>query len=247
MYVQSPKMNQFNILKAVAADAHVTQAELARHSSLSVAMVNNYMKELCSSGLIEYHRKNSKTMSYHLTQRGAEQLEALHLELMLEMASLIASAQALLRERIAGQAKGDLRRVVILGSGHLARLAFHALESAGLKILGICDDDPKVLGNDFCGRQILSSSQIRFIAPDAVVVADSQENGFASFDFSELENSNIKVIRLLSSSTSRSPREENSRQDSFSADGYAEIPGEVTNLPLPANEPAFESQKKPAI
>ena len=48
LYLQSPKLNQLNILKQVAADAHITQAELAACCSLSVAMVNNYMKELRS-------------------------------------------------------------------------------------------------------------------------------------------------------------------------------------------------------
>ena len=29
LYLQSPKLNQLNILREVAADAHITQAELA--------------------------------------------------------------------------------------------------------------------------------------------------------------------------------------------------------------------------
>jgi predicted transcriptional regulator len=57
LFLQSPKHNQLNILREVAVDAHVTQAELAARCALSVAMVNNYMKELCRSGLMEYHRR----------------------------------------------------------------------------------------------------------------------------------------------------------------------------------------------
>ena len=43
LYIQSPKLNQLNILREVAANANITQAELAGRCSLSVAMVNNYM------------------------------------------------------------------------------------------------------------------------------------------------------------------------------------------------------------
>jgi predicted transcriptional regulator len=77
LYLQSPKLNQLNILRDVAANAKVTQAELAKLCSLSVAMVNNYMKELCGSGLLEYRRKTAKSITYHLTPAGARYLEAL--------------------------------------------------------------------------------------------------------------------------------------------------------------------------
>ena len=54
LYIQSPKLNQLNLLREVAANARITQAALATRCSLSVAMVNNYMKDLCNSGLLEY-------------------------------------------------------------------------------------------------------------------------------------------------------------------------------------------------
>jgi predicted transcriptional regulator len=205
LYLQSPKLNQLNILKEVAANAKITQAELAKRCSLSVAMVNNYMKELCRTGLLEYHRRSSKSISYHLTSSGEQHLNTLHAEMIDEMVAMFVAAKEKIRDRILSQAHSELQRVVLFGSGHLAQLVFHALELAGIRIVGICSDDPKAVGRDFCGREILSPSQIRFIAPDAVVVADLLRTEAICRSLEPLAARGICVIRLDGCSEPKTP------------------------------------------
>jgi DNA-binding MarR family transcriptional regulator len=196
LYTQSPKLNQLNILREVAANAKVTQAELAKLCMLSVAMVNNYMKELCGSGLLEYHRRSIKTVTYHLTPSGKEHLKILQAELISEMVGMFVAAKEQIRDRIADQAKTELRRVVLHGSGNLAQLAFHALELADTDIVGICSDNPEAIGKEFCGREVLNSSQIRYLAPDAVIVADSLRAEEICQNLEFLLDRGIELIRL---------------------------------------------------
>jgi predicted transcriptional regulator len=196
LYLQSPRLNQLNILREVAANANITQAELARLCSLSVAMVNNYMKELCSNGLLEYHRKSTKNVTYHLTSSGSRHLEILQSELIDEMVGMFAAAKEQIRNRIVSQAPEALQRVVLFGSGHLAQLAFHALELIGASILGICNNDIEAIGSDFCGREVLSASQIRFLEPDAVIVADSLRTEEICRSLEFLADKGIGLIRL---------------------------------------------------
>ena len=197
LYTQSPKLNQLNILREIDANPKVTQAELARRCALSVAMVNNYMKELCGSDLLEYHRRSIKNVTYHLTPSGKDHLKILQAELISEMVGMFVAAKEQILGRIVDQAKTELKRVVLFGSGNLAQLAFHALELADADIVGICSDNPEAIGKDFCGREVLNSSQIRYLAPDAVIVADShrtQEKGTSHF-WTPLERG-IEIIRL---------------------------------------------------
>ena len=196
LYLQSPKMNQLNILKEVAADPHITQAELAGRCSLSVAMVNNYMKGLCGDGLLQYRRKTIKSVTYHLTPSGTKQLEVLQSGLTDEMVRMFIAAKKHICDRIANQTSHELQRVVLFGTGHLAQLAFHALESAGTSILGVCDDNPTIIGGDFCGREVLGPSQIRYLEPDAVIVAESVRTEEIVRNIRYLENRGIKLIRL---------------------------------------------------
>jgi predicted transcriptional regulator len=198
LYLQSPKLNQLNILREVAANARITQAELAARCSLSVAMVNNYMKDLCNSGLLEYRRKSVKSVTYHLTPSGERHLGTLQTELIGEMAEMFAFAKEHIRSQIMQQASSALQRVVLFGSSHLAHLVFHAVESAGIKVLGICDDDPEAIGGDFCGREVGNLSRIRFLAPDALIVSKNNLRDEILEELNALARRGIEVIYVVS-------------------------------------------------
>jgi DNA-binding MarR family transcriptional regulator len=196
LYIPAPKLNQLHILKEIAGDPDITQAELARRCALSVAMVNNYMKELCDLGLLEYRRKNSKTVSYHVTPTGKQATDATEKELLNELISLIAQAKAQVHEIITSQARSELRRVVLYGSGILAEIAFHALEDAKISVMGVCSDDPCEVGQEWCGRERINSSQIRYMAPDAVVIALLQRSDDVYLSLTHLNQYGIDLIRL---------------------------------------------------
>jgi hypothetical protein len=105
-------------------------------------------------------------------------------------------AKAQIRERIMGQSTEGLQRVVLFGCGPLAQLVFHSLEVTGVRILGVCDENIETIGSDFCGREVLNSSQIRFLAPDAVIIADTQRTEEIYQSLLPLTSSGIKIVRL---------------------------------------------------
>jgi predicted transcriptional regulator len=190
-----------NILKQVDADAHITQAELAGRCSLSVAMVNNYMKELCRIGYLEYHRRTIKSVTYHLTPLGTKQLGVLQAELIGEMVDLFTAAKSQIQNCILSQCSSELQRVVLFGCGALAQLVFHSFEATGARILGICDDNIETIGSDFCGREVLNSSQIRFLAPDAVIIADVKRTEDIYQSLQHLSSNGIQILRLNAQET----------------------------------------------
>ena len=160
LYLQSPKLNQLNLLREVSGNARITQAELANRCSLSVAMVNNYMKDLCSHGLLHYNRKSNKNVTYHLTASGIRHLETLQSELILEMTRMYENAKEHIRNRILDQAKSALQRVMVYGNGDLAQLVFHALELSGISILGVCHDDELFRQHLGTGQRVLPAAGV---------------------------------------------------------------------------------------
>ncbi len=206
LYIPSPKLNQLHIMQQIAIDPHVTQASLARHCSLSVAMVNNYMKALCGAGLLEYQRKSSKTVSYHLTPAGRQAASETTQSLIHELVYLFADAKEKVRDCLRSNGSGELRRVVLYGSGDLAELVYHALDAANVNVVGVCDDDPARIGRDWCGREVFNPSQIRFIAPDAVVLADDNRSDELYSTLSYLQDRGIRVICVNGNSASAQPQ-----------------------------------------
>ncbi|HYK90803.1 MAG TPA: hypothetical protein VE398_18665 [Acidobacteriota bacterium] len=154
------------------------------------------MKDPCSTGLLEYHRRSSKCITYQLTAAGRDQLQNIQEELVHEMVSIFAEAKERIRERILASAHKVLQRVIQFGSGHLADLVFHALEPAKFGVVGICNDDPARIGQEWCGRQVISRSQIRYIAPDAVVVATGDKTSEICESLRQVLDRGIQVLRL---------------------------------------------------
>jgi predicted transcriptional regulator len=196
LYLPSPKLNHLNILREIGAHAKITQAELATGCALSVAMVNNYMKELCRSGMIEYHRRSIKSVTYHLTSSGKDYFEKLQSEMIQAMLAMFVKAKKQLQACIMNQAPSVFERAVLYGSGHLAQLVFHSFDDTGVKILGFCDDNIEAIGTQICGRQIMNASQIRFLAPDAVIIVDLERTEEICRNLQFLANQGMKLIRL---------------------------------------------------
>jgi DNA-binding MarR family transcriptional regulator len=196
LYIPAPKLNELRILKEIESDPDITQAELARRCALSVAMVNNYMKELGDRGFLEFRRKNSKTISYYVTPAGKEAADDTRSELLQELIRLLTDAKEQVKNIILSQAHRELHRVVLYGSGILAEIAFHALEAAKVNVIGVCSDDPVEIGQEWCGRERINPSQIRYMAPDAVVLALLQRSDDVYLRLVHLNQYDIKVIRL---------------------------------------------------
>jgi predicted transcriptional regulator len=196
LFLPAPRLNQLNLMQQIALDPHVTQSELAHSCSLSVAMVNNYMKDLCAQGYLHYERKSSRSIFYHLTTAGETVLEETGRELNRELAAFFCEAKARVLDSILRQAGKPIHRVVLFGTGDLAELAYHALESAEVSIVGVCDGSTPGRPREWCGREMLNPTQIRFLVPDAVVVADTSLAEGTYQSLSGLRDRGILVILL---------------------------------------------------
>ena len=196
LFIHSPRLNLLNILEQIEGDSRLTQAELASRCRLSVAMVNNYMQDLCRSGLLEYHRRSSKSVTYHVTAKGETQLSEIRHALLLEMTDLYDQAKERICRLVLRRMPRGLHRAVLVGCGHIAELALHALESADIQVVGICSDDPAHVGRELGGHAILALSQVRHLSPDAIIIADLSQAEDTNRDLAYLQDRGIPTIRI---------------------------------------------------
>lgn len=201
LFIAAPRLNQFNILNLLASDPHLTQAELAQRCDLSVAMVNNYMKELRGAGLLDYRCKSTKSVSYHITPAGHEKAESVRHELLEEMVGLFAQAKEEIRSIVMARAPEAPSRVILYGTGNLAEVALLAIESAGVDVIGVCDHDPDKVGRTWCGQRILSPSQLLPLQPDAVIIADCEKATEILRYLEPLRTQGTRILQLCETSS----------------------------------------------
>ncbi len=202
LFIAAPRLNQFNILNLLASDPHMTQAELAQRCDLSVAMVNNYMKELRGAGLLDYRCRSTKSVSYHITPSGREKAESVRHELLDEMIGLFAQAKDEIRSIVRARAPEALNRVVLYGTGNLAEVAFLAIESAGVEVVGVCDHNSDKVGRIWCGRKILSLSQVLSLQPDVVIVAECERVTEILGELEPLRTQGMRILQLWETGSS---------------------------------------------
>jgi len=196
LHLRSPRFNMLLLLHHLYGCPKLTQARLAALTGLSVAMVNNYLKEMCASGTIEYHRKSSRVVTYHLTQEGLQVLDRLRNEFTAATLRLYAEEKERMREKVLRVGGESLHEVILFGAGDRAEIAFHALEDAHLHVSAICDEDTARIGTEWCGRAILSCQQIRHLRPDAVVVAGAPRSETAARVLEGLAHEGVRLIHV---------------------------------------------------
>jgi hypothetical protein len=141
------------------------------------------------------------------------------------MVNRFAASKARIRDRVLTQVHGALHRVVIIGSGDLAEMAFHALESARISVIGICDFQDTNVGRDWCGRKILDPSQILYLKPDGVIIADTRCSAEVYGSLKYLSDYGIHVICL----GARSPGRNGGGGGNSGEDDPAPPPGELVH------------------
>ena len=131
-----------------------------------------------------------------MTPAGKEAVDSIERDLLIELVRLFGDAKRRIREIVQSQARIGLRRVVLYGSDDLAELALHAIETADVNLVGICDDNPSMVGRDWCGREIQNPYQIPSIAPDCVVVASLNRANEICNSLNSLRSRGTRLIRL---------------------------------------------------
>lgn len=91
LFIPTTRLNRCRILKLIRDDPNIKQFQIAFGTNLSVAMVNNYIRELEENGLIVCVRKTSKTLTYQITAAGSVLIEQVSRELAEEVLSMAKS------------------------------------------------------------------------------------------------------------------------------------------------------------
>jgi len=71
----SKELRRLSILSAICNDAKISQHRIGHVTHLSSSMVNNYIKEFLTNGLIIVSGETNRTQQYHLTDKGKAELK----------------------------------------------------------------------------------------------------------------------------------------------------------------------------
>ena len=169
---ETKSMLDLRALEEIDKNPKISQRELSNHLGVAVGITNVLLKKLAHKGLIKIRGNNNRTLTYHLTHAGVLAKSRLAMRWTLNTIEFYRQARRSIVERLADLAAKGVTSVVLYGIGELTEIAIIVAPEAGLKVVGIIDDQAQQDGSD---RQILEYESMKLEElsnkePDAVIV-----------------------------------------------------------------------------
>jgi len=186
------------ILDTLAQDSQVSQSELGRRANLSGAMVNQYLKEMVDSQLIEYARVNGKSFRYLLTGEGEARRRAMFSNFSSETVQIYTALKTAVAHKLRSLKARGVVRLILFGASETCEIVLQALRAIGsFEIMALVDNDPAKAGKTLDGYVISPPVVLDSLRPQAVVITSFGCQEEIHGQLEELhEQHNVEIIRL---------------------------------------------------
>ncbi|KAF0233576.1 MAG: regulatory protein [Desulfovibrionaceae bacterium] len=197
-YRPSKAARYLAILDTLAQDNQVSQNELGRRANLSGAMVNQYLKEMAETNLIEFERVNGKSFRYLLTDEGEARRRTMFSSFSSETVQIYTALKAAIVHKLANLKSRSLVKLVLFGASETCEIVLQALRtSGGFEVMALVDNDPAKAGKTLGGYVISPPVVLDSLRPQAVVITSYGCQEEIHGQLRELYGQhNVEIIRL---------------------------------------------------
>jgi DNA-binding MarR family transcriptional regulator len=158
------------ILDALSRDSGLSQFELGRQLNLSGAMVNQYLKQLQSSGLVEFLPVNGKSYHYALTDQGKQSRRRMFSDYSSETVRLYTTIKDFVLARLGELRDRGKRRLALFGAAETCEVVLSALRDSDFQVVVLLDNDSRKQGQIFNGHVVSAPHVLEQVDCDAVVI-----------------------------------------------------------------------------
>jgi len=187
---------RLSVLLAIHDSPHTSQHKIGQSTHLSSSMVNNYIKEFQTEGIINVEGKTNRTQSYHLTTSGQKELITSLLSYSAEIIQLYSAAKREVGERLHALESEGIRTVCLFGAAETAEVVYAATKGTNLQVVALVDSDPGKQGKAFNGLMIQAPESLRDVTADAVVITSFARQEEIHRHIQEIAGQKIKVKKL---------------------------------------------------
>ncbi|BCS89512.1 winged helix-turn-helix transcriptional regulator [Pseudodesulfovibrio sediminis] len=165
------------ILDALSRDSSLSQFELGKQLHLSGAMVNQYLKQLQSEGLVEYLPINGKSYNYTLTEEGQQSRQRMFSDYSSETVRLYSTIKEFVLDKLNVLETADKRKLALFGASETCEVVLSALRETSFKVMALLDNDTNKQGQIFNGHVVSAPHVLDQMDCDAVVITSFGKQG----------------------------------------------------------------------
>ena len=160
------------LLDELSKNNDITQRALSRNLGVALGLVNSYIKNLVSRGLVTVSSIPRNRYKYFITPKGITEKTRLTYEHLRNYTNLYRVARHDFRRLFAELENSGFKRIVFCGSDEVSEIAFLSLKETGLELLCVLDDEKA--GQKFFGMEILGLKDASTLDAERFVITSFQ-------------------------------------------------------------------------
>jgi DNA-binding MarR family transcriptional regulator len=158
----------FRLMGELDKDGTSSQRELSHRLNISVGLVNTFLKRLVNKGYFKVKTMPKNRLKYFLTPEGLARKSRLTAEYLRYSITFYGDIKQLLISKFNEIESKQKKRILFLGAGEVAELAYLYLHLTTLELAGLVDDQKT--GTNFFGFVIKGMESINDTPWDMVLL-----------------------------------------------------------------------------
>jgi DNA-binding MarR family transcriptional regulator len=171
--MDSTSYREMRLLDHVAQRPEITQRELANRLGIALGLTNLMLRRLTKKGYIKIRNIKRHRLRYLITPKGILEKSRLTYEFVQYSLQLYHRVRHFWRERLASVSQAGHRRILLVGTGELAEIAFLTIREMGLEFVGVVEESAD--HRRFLGYPVQDIHEIAADHYDRILVASLQD------------------------------------------------------------------------
>lgn len=190
--MDTQELRTLKLLEEIEGDQAPSQRDLAMRLNISLGLVNSFLKRLTKKGYFKVTHIPKNRVRYILTPKGAAEKTRLTYEYIQYSFKFYKDARRKLRDIFHQFEKQKIRKVVFLGIGELAEIAYISMQETEIKLAAAIDENN--CGDQFMKEKILPLRSIEKLVFDRVLITMIDRRGDALNELIKMGVSRSRIV-----------------------------------------------------
>jgi DNA-binding MarR family transcriptional regulator len=163
-------MRELELLQELEKNPIISQRELSHKFGIALGVTNACLKRMGRRGWIRITGFNHHKIGYYLTPKGFAEKAKLTLHLVSWTVQHYSALKDIIGKKFLEMQDRGVERIVFYGMSDEMEVAYVTLQGVNLKLVGIVEDEDKMIQREVFGFELKNISQIATLKPDAVLI-----------------------------------------------------------------------------
>jgi DNA-binding MarR family transcriptional regulator len=187
------ELRELTLLQELEDHPIVSQRELSKRFDIALGVTNACLRKMAQRGWIRTMGSKQRRIGYYLTPMGYSEKSKLALQMFSWTVKHYSALKKMIAKRLLEIQDAGTKRIVFYGVDDEMEIAFATLQELDMKLVGIIEDEEKVIQNKIFGFELKGLAQVKDLEPDAIVITS----------LSGIEEKRRRLTRIISNTKIR--------------------------------------------